>query len=150
MGAHSYEVEEANNNFMQADFWGMVFEKTIKTFAQTLLPFFAAGVGLFGMDWATILGAVGITTLGTFVLNVASSQVVLTDNFWIDSFQRAMKTFLVALAGLWLASNSIADVNWVETFSMATATGVLSLLTSIASRDSGEEKDNPSIVPVLK
>ena len=61
-----------------------------------------------------------------------------------------MKTFLVALAGLWLASNHIADVNWVETLSMAATTGVLSLLTSIASRDSGEEKDNPSIVPVLK
>lgn len=130
----------------QRQFWLSVCEKTVKTAAQSLLTFMAGGVGLLGISWTDALLTAGLITLGTFALQVSTARVVETGNFWLDTIQRAGKTFLASIAGLWLASSTLLEVDWVQTVSLAGGTALMSLLTSIVSRDIGEVKDSPSIV----
>jgi hypothetical protein len=69
----------------------------------------------------------------------------LTKAFWVASFERALKTTAqTAVAMLAGASLNILTVDWLAVISVAAGSGVLSILTSIASARLGHE-NGPSL-----
>ena len=70
-----------------------------------------------------------------------------TKQFWVDSAERAIRTFAQALiAILGAGAVNILTVDWVQALSVGAGAAVLSLLTSIASSGFGT-KGTPSILP---
>lgn len=70
-----------------------------------------------------------------------------TKQFWVDSAERAIRTFAQALiAVLGAGAVNILTVDWVQALSVAAGAAVLSLLTSIASSGFGA-KGTPSFLP---
>ena len=57
-----------------------------------------------------------------------------TKTFWIDTAERAIKTFAQAVvAGLTAGATGILDVDWVTVVSVSALAAVVSVLTSVAS-----------------
>lgn len=64
--------------------------------------------------------------------------------FWVDTFDRAVASTaqgLIAAGGL--DSTGLLDIEWTGVLSVAGATGLLSLLTSIAFRGNSDAEDGP-------
>jgi hypothetical protein len=72
----------------------------------------------------------------------------MTVQFWKATAERALKTVVQTLLGVWLAGDVVFNVFQVDLLSglkVALSAGVLSLLTSVASAPFGEP-DSPSVV----
>jgi hypothetical protein len=71
-----------------------------------------------------------------------------TKNFWLESTERALKTFaqtllaLAAAAGVFDAFNA----DWVQILGVSLGAAILSYATSIVSKNVGPKKDSPSLV----
>lgn len=57
-----------------------------------------------------------------------------TRNFWIDTFERAVKTFAqTAVAGIGANAMGVLEVDWIAMVSVAGLAAAVSVLTSVAS-----------------
>jgi hypothetical protein len=57
-------------------FWRSATERAVKTFAQSLAACLgASGVGLWEVEWTTVLAVAGMTTLLSLLSSVASAPV---------------------------------------------------------------------------
>lgn len=59
---------------------------------------------------------------------------IYTRKFWQDAFERAVSTFVQASVGVFLLSQSAAnllDINWLAGLSVGAVAGVFSLLKSL-------------------
>jgi hypothetical protein len=66
--------------------------------------------------------------------------------FWKQSLERAVKTFAQTAGSLFAANSvNILNTDWVNIVGISLGSGVLSILTSIASLPVGE-KNSPSIL----
>ena len=72
---------------------------------------------------------------------------MLTKQFWIDSAERAIRTFAQALVAiLGAGAVNILTIDWVQALSVAAGAALLSVLTSVASSGIGV-KGSPSLLP---
>jgi len=60
---------------------------------------------------------------------------MLTKQFWLDAFERALKTFAQVLLAVFLGDSTLNVVNftWTKSLSLAGTAAVVSLLTSVVS-----------------
>lgn len=69
---------------------------------------------------------------------------MFTKHFWVDSLERAVKTFAQAAVALLTAgATGLLDVDWTQIASVAGLAAVVSVLTSIGS---GTLHGTPSLV----
>ena len=67
--------------------------------------------------------------------------------FWVESAERSVKTFAQAAVAILTADVAgLLSVDWVQVFSIAGLSALVSVLTSIASGAS-TKSDSPSLVP---
>ena len=67
--------------------------------------------------------------------------------FWAATFERAVKSFAQALLALLGAQQTgLLEVDWLSTLSTAGMVTLLSVLTSLASSQVGNDQD-PSLLP---
>ena len=125
-------------------------ERAVKTAAQTLLLFLAAGASVMSVPWSAALQGTAIAVIGTVVLALAQSSWS-SGNPYVETLARAARTFLVTLGGaipVVDASHTYAftDVNWGQAAGIAGTAALVSLLTSLASLRIGPDKASPSLV----
>jgi hypothetical protein len=57
-------------------FWRATAERAVKTFAQSLVAVLSAGqLGLFDVEWLTVLSTAGMATVLSLLSSLASTQV---------------------------------------------------------------------------
>lgn len=61
-----------------------------------------------------------------------------TKAFWIDTLERAVKTFAQALLAVLVVGVPVWDVDWVSALGIALTATIMSVLTSIASGATGD------------
>lgn len=68
--------------------------------------------------------------------------------FWLDASERAIKTVAQTIVATTTASGALGmfSANWGDIFSVAGLAGVISLLTSIASSGTGNNKSASLVV----
>lgn len=78
-------------------------------------------------------------------------SVFTTKKFWVDTAERAIKTFAQVAGSAIIASGvlGLIDLNYVETASIAGLATLLSLLSSIGSAGVGD-KESASLVVATK
>jgi hypothetical protein len=70
-----------------------------------------------------------------------------TKQFWVDSAERAIRTFAQALVAiLGAGAVNILTIDWIQALSVAAGAALLSVLTSVASSGIGI-KGSPSLLP---
>lgn len=118
--------------------WQDVGERALRTALQTLIPFLALGLTVFGQNVVEALLAVGFATLLSFVGSVLTARGATTGNFVIDVLERAVKTFLYSAVAL-IPSNSVTftDVDWNSVLVQAATATVLSLITAYLAKNKG-------------
>lgn len=73
---------------------------------------------------------------------------MFTRRFWIESSERALKTFAQTLLTL-AAAVGVFDAfqaDWVQILGISVGATILSYATSIVSKNIGPHKDSPSLV----
>lgn len=68
-----------------------------------------------------------------------------TTKFWLDAFERAVKTFAVSLLAAIAVYSGFSDVNWHDSLSTAGLAAVGSILASVGSSTVGD-KESASLV----
>lgn len=68
-----------------------------------------------------------------------------SSKFWLDTAERAVKTFAQAVLGVFVAGVTIISVDWVDTLAIGATAALVSVLTSVASTGTGN-KESPSLV----
>lgn len=118
--------------------WQDVGERALRTALQTLIPFLALGLTIFGQNIGEALLAVGFATLLSFVGSVLTARGATTGNFVIDVLERAVKTFLYSAVAL-IPSNSVTftDVDWNAVLVQAATATLLSLITAYLAKNKG-------------
>ena len=56
-----------------------------------------------------------------------------TKDFWVQTAERAVKTFCQTAVSLITVGNMITDLNWLEILGISATSAVVSVLTSIAT-----------------
>lgn len=75
-------------------------------------------------------------------------MVIFSKAFWVDTVERALKTFAQSLLALLTASNvGSLNVPWPALLSAAGLAALLSVLTSVGGVNVGRQ-GSPSMVPV--
>lgn len=75
-------------------------------------------------------------------------SVFTTKDFWLQTLERAIKTFCQTVLGaVGVTAVAIQEIPWTVVLATAATTTVLSVLTSIASSGIGD-RNTPSVVPV--
>lgn len=59
--------------------------------------------------------------------------------FWLDTAERAVKTFAQALVAVFVAGITVLTVDWVQAVAVAATAALVSIGTSIASYNAGEK-----------
>lgn len=67
--------------------------------------------------------------------------------FWIDTTERAVKTFAQAILAVFTAGVTIISVDWQEALAIGATAALVSVLTSVASTSNGDH-DTASLVKV--
>lgn len=126
-------------------------EKGLKTFAQVLLTFLAAGATVSALDvpWSLALQGAAIATIAT-VLLATLTIAWQTSNPYVEILLRASRTFIAAFAGALpvvdaTSAVTLADVPWGQAAAMAGTLALVSVLTSIGSLKIGPV-GSPSLV----
>lgn len=61
-------------------------------------------------------------------------------DFWVDACDRAIKTAAASLVALFGTTiTQLTDINWIQALSVSALAGLVSLLSSIATRSIGKE-----------
>ncbi|APT92684.1 holin [Corynebacterium phocae] len=68
-----------------------------------------------------------------------------TKNFWLDTLERAVKTFAQALIAVIAVGTPIYEIDWLPGLGIAATATAVSVLTSIASAGAGAP-DSASLV----
>lgn len=58
--------------------------------------------------------------------------------FWLDTSERAVRTFAQALLGVFIAGVTILTVDWIDALAIAATATLVSILTSIAASGTGD------------
>ena len=66
---------------------------------------------------------------------------MLRKQFWLDAFERAVKTFAQVLLAVFLGDTALTVVNftWTKSLALAGTAAVVSLLTSVVSAQIGPD-----------
>jgi hypothetical protein len=75
--------------------------------------------------------------------------LILASVFWKDAFERAVKTFAQTSVAVLALATGVFDADWVQAISAGGLAGVVSLLTSLASKPVGDG-DSASLVVATK
>ena len=70
---------------------------------------------------------------------------MFSHTFWIETGERAVKTFAQALVALFVAGVTVLTIDWQDALAVAATAALVSVLTSIGSSRFGE-KGTPSLV----
>lgn len=60
--------------YARASFWSGVFDRAVKTFAQSLLATFVVGVGILDIDWKGALGIAATAVLASVLTSLADAK----------------------------------------------------------------------------
>jgi uncharacterized membrane protein YbjE (DUF340 family) len=77
----------------------------------------------------------------------------LTELFWLDATERAIRTIAQTILSLWLVGDvafNLLQVDWKQTLGVALGAGVLSLLTSIVTASTGDNRSASLVVEAVK
>lgn len=71
----------------------------------------------------------------------------MTKKFVLEVLDRAVRTFAQTLVALWGVSGlDLIHVDWKSGITVALGATIMSVLTSVATRPVGVDKDSPSVV----
>lgn len=129
-------------------FWLDLLDRTGKTFVQTLLVFLAGGATIASVSWATALSSAALAALVSFLVALSTSTALSSGNFLVDLADRVGRTFVSALVGAIPATGTLSDIHWRDALTLAATAALVSVLTSLASRNLGPSKGLPSLAPV--
>lgn len=115
-------------------FWSNLTERSVKTFLQVFLVALI-GVGTFSeFNLTAAISAAVLATLVSIALAVVGSDLPATGNFWIDSGERAGKTFLGSLASYLAVYSGFLDVPWSDVLWLSLVAAATSLITSLGGQ----------------
>lgn len=60
--------------YTRASFWSGVFDRAVKTFAQSLLATFVVGVGILDIDWKGALSIAATAVLASVLTSLADAK----------------------------------------------------------------------------
>lgn len=140
---------ELSGGYDSAAFWLDLLDRTGKTFLQSVLLFFTAGVTITSVSWPALLGSAALASLVTVLLGLSTATALTSGNFLIDALDRVARTFFGVLVAAIPVTGGIADIDWKNAVTIAGTAALLSILTSFATVNIGSVKGLPSTAPVL-
>ena len=129
-------------------FWFDALDRAARSFLQNVLVFFGAGVTIVSVSWTSLLGAAALAALVSLVLAVSTATAVSSGNFLVDLADRALRTGAGSLAAAIPVTGSITDIDWPTSLTIAGTAALLSVVTSLLTRNRGSAKGLPSLAPV--
>jgi hypothetical protein len=129
-------------------FWLDVIDRTWRTYLQNLLVFLSAAVTVYDVSWPTALSSAGLAALVTVLMAVSTATAITSGNFWIDTADRAARTFAGTLVGAIPATGTLSDIDWPAVLAFALTTTLASVVTSLLTSNLGPAKGVPSRAPV--
>ncbi|MGW6376213.1 holin [Rhodococcus sp. NPDC055112] len=133
----SFDVSVELGSIDSRAFWLDVAERTGKTFLQNVALFFTVGATITTVSWPTLLQAAGLAALVSFLLAVSTATAITSGNFLVDLADRGARTFAGTLVGAIPATGGFTDVDWGAAFSLAATAALLSVITSLVSKNFG-------------
>lgn len=132
------ELPESPYHIHERAFWLQTIDRVVKTTLQALVVFFVSKP-ITEVAWGAALSAILVTITATLLLSILSAKLYESDNFFIELVQRAARTFVAFFAGTVIGLESFVNIDWAQTFGLALSATVLSVLTSLGSKNLGDK-----------